>query len=129
MSNLEQEVKRLTAIVQAPSTPGVKEEIATLRASFSRALCSVQDLRASAQETRDVRELVEKALRQENLALKEKLKETRQELDRAKSELNGNRLLPFVRRFIHGRGKVVEVVAPETPPSATLANQMRHYYM
>ena len=105
-------------------------EIATLRTSLSRALCSVQDLRASAQETRDVQELVQKALHQENLVLKEELRKTRQELCRAKSELKGNNLLPFVRRFIQGRGRVVEdVVAPEKPHAATEANQMRYVYM
>ena len=120
----------MTAIVQAPSTPGLKQEIETLRASLSRALCSVQDLRASAQETRDVWALVGNTLRQENLALKEELGKTRQEVERARSELKGNKFLPFVRRFIQGRGRVVgDVAAPDKPTPATQANQARHMYM
>lgn len=123
----------MTAIVQAPSTPSLKDELVTLRASLARAVCSVQDMRATARETREVWELTEKALRQENLALKEEIGTTRQELNKAKSELEGKKLLPFVNRFIQGRGRLVEEVsAPEVPLPTTQAAQterMRHAYM
>ena len=123
----------MTAIVQAPSTPSLKDELVTLRASLARAVCSVQDMRASARETREVWELTEKELRQENLALKEEIGTTRQELNKAKSELEGKKLIPFVNRFIQGRGRLVEEVGPpEVPPPTTQAAQterMRHSYM
>ena len=87
-------------------------------------------MRASARETREVRELVEKALHKENSALKEELGKTRQELNRARDELKEQKFLPFVRRFIQGRGKVVEeVVAPEKPSSAAQKKQLRQNYM
>lgn len=120
----------MTAIVQAPSTPRVKDEITTLRATLSRASCSVHDLRASARETREVWELVEKALRQENLTLREDLGKTKQELVKARSELEGKQILPFVRRVIEGRGRLVEeVAAPEKPPPTTQADQERYVCM
>ena len=120
----------MTAIIQAPSTPSLKDELVTLKASLTRTLCSVKEMRDSARETREVRELVENALRQENLALKGAIGETRQELNRAKSELNRVKLLPFVNRFIEGRGRLVEEVsAPEPPPTTTQAEQMKHAYM
>lgn len=120
----------MTAIVQAPSTPSLKDELVTLKASLKRALCSVQDMRDSARETREVRELVENALRQENVSLKEEIGETRQELNKAKIELERMRVLPFVNRFIQGRGRLIEEVsAPEVPPPTTQAEQMRHAYM
>jgi len=90
-------------------------------------------MRASARETREVWELTEKALRQENLALKEEIGTTRQELNRAKTELKGRKFLPFMNRFIQGRGRLVEEVsAPEMPLPTTQATQierMRHAYM
>jgi predicted RNase H-like nuclease (RuvC/YqgF family) len=130
VSILEQEIKRLTAIVQAPSTPSLKDEIVTLRASLTRAQCSVKDMRASARETHEVWELVETALRQENFTLKEEIGKTKQELSRAKNELDGKRFLPFVNRFIQGRGRVVEEVsAPEVPPPTAQAERMKHLYM
>ena len=130
ISNLEKEIKRLKAIVQAPFTPSLKDEAVILRTSLTRALCSVQDMRSSARETCEVRELVEIALRQENLALKEEIGKTRKELDKANSELRGKRFLPFVSRFIQGRGRVVEEVdAPEVPPPTTQAERMKRVYM
>jgi len=120
----------LTAIVQAPSTPRLNDEVASLRASLTRALCSVQDMRASARETCEVWELVEDALCQENLALKEEIKKTRHELNRAKLELNGKHFLPFVNRLVQGRGRLVEEVsAPEAPPPITQAERMRRMYL
>jgi len=87
-------------------------------------------MRASARETREVWELVEIALRQENRELKEEIGKTKQELERAKDELDEKRFLPFVNRFIQGRGTVVqEVRAPETPPPTAQAEQMKHLYM
>ena len=120
----------MTAIVHAPYTPTLKDELVTLKASLARALCSMKDMRESARETREVRELVENALRQENLAMKEEIVETRQQLSKAKSELKRMKLLPFVNRLIEGSGRLVEEVsAPEAPPPTTQAEQMRHAYM
>jgi hypothetical protein len=88
-------------------------------------------MRASARETREVWELVESALRQENHTLREEIGKTRQELNRARSELEGRKFLPFVNRFIQGRGRVVEEVsAPDlVQPPTTQVERMKRAYM
>jgi len=113
ISNLEKEVARLTAIAQAPSTPNLKEEIETLRTSLTHTLSSEQEMRAFAQETQEEWERVEKALLDENLALKEELGEASRELKTVKRELNGKRAVPFVRRLLQERGRLVEIVKPK----------------
>jgi predicted RNase H-like nuclease (RuvC/YqgF family) len=91
ISNLEKEVARLTAIAQAPSTPNLKEEIETLKTSLTHALSSEQEMRAYAQETQEEWERVEKALRDENLALKQELEEASSELKRVKETVEMGR--------------------------------------
>jgi len=113
ISNLEKEVARLTAIAQAPSTPNLKEEIETLRTSLTHTLSSEQEMRAFAQETQEEWGRVEKALLDENLALKEELGEASRELKTVKRELNGKRAVPFVRRLLQERGRLVEIVKPK----------------
>lgn len=73
-------------------------------------------MRASARETREVWERVEKELRQENLALVDELGKTSKQLKRAQRELKGKKLVPFMRRLLQERGRLVEVAAPEAPP-------------
>ncbi len=73
-------------------------------------------MRASARETREVWERVEKELRQENLGLVDELGKTNKQLKRAQRELKGKKLVPFMRRLLQERGRLVEVAAPEAPP-------------
>lgn len=113
ISNLEKEVARLTAIAQAPSTPNLKEEIETLKTSLTHTLSSEQELRAYNQETQEEWERVEKALRDENLALKEELGEASRELKAVKEELSEKRVVPFMHRFLQERGRVVEIARSE----------------
>lgn len=113
ISNLEKEVARLTAIAQSPSTPNLKGEIESLKTSLTHALSSEQEIRAFAQETQEEWERVEKALRDENIALKQELGEASRELKRVKRQLNGKMAVPFMRRLLQERGRLVEIVKPE----------------
>jgi len=113
ISNLEKEVARLTAIAQAPSTPNLKEELDTLKTTLTHALSSEQEMRAFAQETREECARAEKALRDENIALKSELDHVNSELKTVKRELDGKRAVPFVRRLLQNRGRSSEVDRPE----------------
>lgn len=113
ISNLEKEVARLTAIAQAPSTPNLREELATLKTSVTHALSSEQEMRAFAQETQEEWERAEKTLRDENIALQEELVEASKELKTVKGELNGKRAVPFMRRLLQERGRLSELVRSE----------------
>ena len=113
IANLEKEVARLTAIAQSPTTPNLKGEIETLKTSLTHALSSEQEMRAFAQETQEEWERVEKVLRDENLALKQEFRESSRELKRVKRQLNGKMAVPFMRRLLQERGRLVEIVKPE----------------
>ena len=113
IANLEKEVARLTAIAQSPTTPNLKGEIETLKTALTHALSSEQEMRAFAQETQEEWERTEKVLRDENLALKQELGEASRELKRAKRQLNGKMAVPFMRRLLLERGRLVEIVKPE----------------
>ena len=113
ISNLEKDVARLTAIAQSPTTPNLKGEIETLKTSLTHALSSEQEMRAFAQETQEEWERVEKALRDENRTLKQELGEAGRELKRVKRQLNGKIAVPFMRRLLQERGRLVEIVKPE----------------
>ena len=73
-------------------------------------------MRASARETREVWERVEKELRQENFGLVDELGKTSKQLKRVQRELKGKKLVPFMRRLLQERGRLVEVAAPEVSP-------------
>jgi hypothetical protein len=75
-------------------------------------------MRASARETRGAWERVEKELRQENLALVEELGKTGKQLKRVQRDLRGKKLVPFMRRLLQERGRLVEVTAPDASPDA-----------
>ena len=72
-------------------------------------------MRASARETREEWERVEKVLRQENLALKGELDGTSRELKRVQRELKGKKFVPFMRRLLQQRGRLVEIITQESP--------------
>ena len=113
ISNLEKDVARLTAIAQSPTTPNLKGEIETLKTSLTHTLSSEQEMRAFAQETQEEWERVEKALRDENRTLKQEFVEASRELKKVKRQLNGKVAVPFMRRLLQERGRLVEIVKPE----------------
>ena len=113
ISNLEKDVARLTAIAQSPTTPNLKGEIETLKTSLTHALSSEQEMRVFAQETQEEWERVEKTLRDENRTLKQELGDASRELKRVKRQLNGKIAVPFMRRLLQERGRLVEIVKPE----------------
>jgi len=80
-------------------------------------------MRVSARETREVWERVEKELRQENLALVDELGKTSKQLKRVQKELRGKKLVPFMRRLLQERGRLVEVAAPEERPDTSEGTQ------
>jgi len=117
-SGLNQEVARLkAALAEAASTESkLKDDVETLKTTLTHALSSEQDMRVSARETREAWERVEKELRQENLTLIEELGKTSKQLKRVQRELKGKKLVPFMRRLLQERGRLVEVITPQTPP-------------
>jgi len=117
-SSLRQEIERLNAaLAEAASTESkLKDDIETLKTTLTHALSSEQDMRVSARETRDAWERVEKDLRQENLALVEDFGKTSKQLKRVQRELKARKLVPFMRRLLQERGRLVEVVAPDALP-------------
>lgn len=116
-AGLRQEIEQLkAALAEAASTESkLKDEVETLKVTLTHSLSSEQDMRASARETRETWERAEKELRQENVALGDELAKTNKQLKRVQSELKGKKLVPFMRRFLRERGRIVEVIAPETP--------------
>jgi predicted RNase H-like nuclease (RuvC/YqgF family) len=120
-SDLKQEVENLkAALAQAASTESkLKDDIESLKTALTHAFSSEQQMRASARATREEWEQMEKELRHENLALKNELEKTSKQLKRTQRELKGKRLVPFMRRFLQERGRLVEVIThEETPPGA-----------
>jgi len=119
-AGLQQEIERLkAALAEAASTESkLKDDIDTLKTTLTHALSSEQDMRVSARETREAWERVEKELRQENSALVDELGKTSKQLKRVQRELKGKKLVPFMRRLLQERGRLVEVITPE-PPSET----------
>lgn len=117
-SSLKQEIERLkAALAEAASTESkLKDDIETLKITLTHALSSEQEMRASARETREVWERVEKELRQENFGLVDELGKTSKQLKRVQRELKGKKLVPFMRRLLQERGRLVEVAAPEASP-------------
>lgn len=117
-SSLKQEIERLKAsLAEAASTESkLKDDIETLKTTLTHSLSSEQEMRVSARETRESWERVEKELRLENLALVDELGKTSKQLKRVQRELKGKKLVPFMRRFLQERGRLVEVAAPEVPP-------------
>ena len=113
ISHLGKECKRLTAIAQASSTPNLKEELETLKTSLTHALSSEQEMRAFVQETQADCERAENALRDENISLKEELEAANRELNMVKREVNKKRAVPFMRRLLQERGRLLEVVRSE----------------
>jgi hypothetical protein len=74
-------------------------------------------MRASARDTREEWERVERALRQEISVLNKELSNTQKELTKVKKELKGKKVIPFVQRLIQGQGSSVEeMITLEEPP-------------
>lgn len=125
-AGLEQEIERLkAALAEAASTESkLKDEVDTLKTTLTHSLSSEQEMRVSARETREAWERVEKELRQENSALVEELGRSSKQLKRVQRELKGKKLVPFMRRLLQERGRIVEVITPETPSETREEPQM-----
>jgi septal ring factor EnvC (AmiA/AmiB activator) len=101
----------------AQTEPNLQDEIETLKTSLTHALSSEQEMRASARDTREEWERVERALREEIDVLKNSLVDTEEALAKAKKELQGKKVVPFVRRFIRRKGRLAEeTITLEEPP-------------
>lgn len=79
-------------------------------------------MRASARDTREEWERVERALREEVFVLKNGLEDTEKALTKVKKELQGKKVIPFVQRLIQGKGRLVEeMITLEEPPQVVCA--------
>jgi len=118
------EVKRLqTALAHAATNESIlKSEIETLKTSLTHALSSEREMRASARDTREEWERVERALREEIGVLRVGLVDTEKTLAKVKKELQGKKVVPFVQRLIKGKGRLVEeMITLEEPPQNVCA--------
>ena len=106
------------ALTQAATNESnLKNEIETLKRSLTHALSSEREMRASARDTREEWERVERALREEIGVLKNGLRDTVEALAKANKELQGKKDIPFVRWLIQGKGWLVEeMITLEIPP-------------
>ena len=119
-----EQVRRLqTALAQAATNESnLKNEIETLKTSLTHALSSEREMRASARDTREEWERVERALREEVSVLKNGLRDTEKALEKVKKELQGKKVIPFVQRLIQGKGRLVEeMITLEEPPQVACA--------
>ena len=117
-------VKRLqTALaLAATNESNLKSEIETLKTSLTHALSSEREMRASARDTREEWERVERALREEIGVLRVGLVDTEKTLAKVKKELQGKKVVPFVQRLIKGKGRLVEeMITLEEPPQNVCA--------
>ena len=122
-----EQTRSLQAALAHASTneSNLKNEIETLKTSLIHALLSEREMRASARDTREEWERVERverALRQEISALNKELADTKKELAKFKKELKGKKGIPFVQRLFRGqRSLIEEMVTLEEPPRNTYA--------
>jgi hypothetical protein len=117
-------VRRLqTALAHAATNESnLKNEIETLKTSLTHALSSEQEMRASARDTREEWERVERALREENGILRNGLVDAEKALAKVKKELQGKKVVPFVQRLIQGKGRLVEeMITLEEPTQNVFA--------
>jgi len=107
-----------TALAQAATNESnLKIEIKTLKTTLTHALSSEREMRASARDTREEWERVERSLREEIGVLRKSLGNTEKELVKVKKELQGKTVVPVVQRLIQGKGRLVEeMITLEEPP-------------
>jgi chromosome segregation ATPase len=124
-TSLKQEIERLkAALEEATSTESrLKDDIETLKTTLTHSLASEQEMRASVRTTREDWERAEKELRQESRALVDELGKTNKELKRVHRELKGKRLVPFMRRLLQERGRIVEAIPQESTPPDTATRE------
>ena len=108
------------ALAQAATNESnLKNEVDVLKTSLTHALSSEREMRASALNTREEWERVERALLEEIGVLQKELSKTEKELTKVKKELRGKTVVPFVQRLIQGRGRLVEeMITLEEPPQS-----------
>lgn len=101
--SLKQQIKALKkSLAQAESSEkSLTHEVKTLKITLTQALTSERDMRASARQTREEWESVERALREEINTLKH-------DLESVRKELKGKKVVPFIQRLVL-RGGVHEV--------------------
>ena len=119
-----EKLRRLqAALAQAASNESnLKHEIETLKTSLTHALSSEREMRASARDTREEWERVERALREEIGVLRNGLGDTEKALAKVRKELQGKKVVPFVQRLIQGKGRLVEeMITLEEPPQNVCA--------
>ena len=95
--SLKQEVEILKrSLAQTVSSEtSLRHEVETLKITLTHALTSEREMRASARQTREEWESVERTLREEIDTLKH-------DLDRVRKELKGKKLVPFIQRLVLG---------------------------
>jgi len=122
-SNLPSGCPLQTALAQAATNESnLKIEIETLKTALAHALSSEREMRASARDTREEWERVERSLREEIGVLRKGLGNTLKELTKVKKELQGKKVVPFVQRLIQGKGRLVEeMITLEEPPQIVCA--------
>lgn len=93
--SLKQEVAALKrSLAQAVSSEtSLKHEVETLKTTLTHALSSERDMRASARQTREEWEKVERTLREEINTLK-------YDMERMRKELKGKKVVPFIQRLV-----------------------------
>jgi hypothetical protein len=85
--------------------------------ALTHALSSEREMRASARDTREKWERVERALRKEIDVLRNALGDTKKALAKVKKELQGKKGVSFVQRCIQGKRNLVEeMITLEEPP-------------
>ena len=104
--SLKQEIESLKRdLAQAVSSEtSLMHEVETLKTTLTHALTSEREMRASARQTREEWESVERTLREEINTLKN-------DLERMRKELKRKKVVPFIQRLVLGAGGEQDVQA------------------